>query len=99
MDNVPGAREKAEKGELLFGTIDTFLMWSLSKRQIFATDYTNASRTMLFNIHTLEWDNELLELFDIPRSMLPEVHPSSYHYGYASRSNYWPSYSYPWCSW
>ena len=86
LDNVPGAREKAEKGELLFGTIDTFLMWSLSKRQIFATDYTNASRTMLFNIHTLEWDNELLELFDIPRSMLPEVHPSSYHYGYASEA-------------
>jgi glycerol kinase len=86
LDNVPGAREKAEKGELLFGTIDTFLMWSLSKRQIFATDYTNASRTMLFNIHTLEWDNELLELFDIPRSMLPEVHPSGYHYGYASEA-------------
>lgn len=81
LDNVEGARRKAEKGELAFGTIDTFLLWQLSKGTIFATDYTNASRTMLFNIHSLKWDNELLRLFDIPSSMLPEVHPSSYLYG------------------
>ena len=81
LDNVDGAREKAESGELLFGTIDTYLLWQLSRGKIFATDYTNASRTMLFNIHTLEWDKELLALFDIPESMLPEVHPSSYNYG------------------
>ena len=81
LDNVEGAREEAEKGELLFGTIDTFLLWKLSRRKIFATDYTNASRTMLFNIHTLKWDKELLKLFEIPESMLPEVHPSSYNYG------------------
>ena len=83
LDNVPGAREKAERGELAFGTIDTFLVWNLTREHVHATDYTNASRTMLFNIHTLEWDDELLELFDIPKSMLPEVHPSSYLYGYS----------------
>lgn len=81
LDNVEGARERAEKGELLFGTVDTYLMWQLSRGKIFATDYTNASRTMLFNIHTLKWDKELLELFDIPECMLPEVHPSGYNYG------------------
>lgn len=81
LDNVEGARERAERGDLLFGTVDTYLMWHLSKGRIFATDYTNASRTMLYNIHTLDWDDELLQLFDIPRSMLPEVHPSSYNYG------------------
>lgn len=86
LDNVPGAREKAERGELCFGTVDTYIMWSLSERSIFATDYTNASRTMLFNIHTLEWDEELLQLFNIPRTMLPEVHPSGYLYGYASEA-------------
>ena len=83
LDNVEGARKKAEEGRLLFGTVDTYLMWRLSGGRVFATDYTNASRTMLFNIHTLEWDEELLALFGIPRSMLPEVHPSSYMYGYA----------------
>lgn len=67
-----GARDRAERGELLFGTVDTFLMWHLSKGKIFATDYTNASRTMLFNIHTLTWDDELLRLFGVPRVMLPE---------------------------
>ena len=81
LDNVPGARERAEKGELLFGTVDTYLMWQLSRGKIFATDYTNACRTMLFNIHTLEWDKELLELFGIPACMLPEVHSSGYNYG------------------
>lgn len=90
LDNVNGAREKAEKGELLFGTVDTYLMWNLSSREnrIHATDYTNASRTMLFNIHTLDWDEELLKLFDIPKSMLPSVHPSSYLYGYVDESQY-----------
>lgn len=82
LDNVPGARTKAENGELLFGTVDTYLMWKLSAGRIFATDYTNASRTMLYNIHTLGWDDELLELFGVPRCMLPEVLPSSGIFGY-----------------
>ena len=82
LDNVDGAREKAEKGELLCGTVDTWLMWNLSGRTIFATDVTNASRTILFNIHTLQWDDELLSLFNIPRSLLPEVKPSSGLFGY-----------------
>ena len=81
LDNVEGARERAERGELAFGTVDTFLLWQLSKGRIFATDYTNASRTMLFNIHKLKWDKELLRLFDIPESMLPEVRSSSHMYG------------------
>ncbi len=81
LDNVDGARERAKRGELLFGTVDTYLMWQLSRGKIFATDYTNASRTMLFNIHTLEWDKDLLQLFDIPECMLPEVHPSGYNFG------------------
>lgn len=85
LDNVEGARERAKQGGLCFGTVDTFLMWQLSGGKIFATDYTNASRTMLFNIHNLEWDDELLSLFDIPRSMLPEVKPSSCFYGVTSR--------------
>ena len=83
LDNVDGAREKAERGELCFGTIDTWLMWKLSGGKVHATDYTNASRTMLFNIHTLEWDKELLELFGIPESILPEVKPSSGIFGYS----------------
>ncbi|MEG2014437.1 MAG: glycerol kinase GlpK [Clostridia bacterium] len=86
LDNVEGAREKANGGELLFGTVDTYLMWQMSKGKIFATDYTNASRTMLYNIHELKWDDELLELFDIPKCMLPEVHPSSYMYGYTDET-------------
>ncbi len=81
LDNVDGARERAERGELAFGTVDTFVLWQLSGGRIFATDYTNAARTMLFNIHSLKWDKELLRLFDIPESMLPEVHPSGYNYG------------------
>ena len=81
LDNVEGAKEKALNGELLFGTVDTYLMWHLSGGKIHATDYTNASRTMLFNIHELKWDKELLELFGIPESMLPSVHPSGYNYG------------------
>ncbi len=82
LDNVAGARERAEKGELLFGTIDTFIMWHLSQGKIFATDFTNAARTMLYNIHDLCWDDELLGLFRIPKCMLPEVKPSSSFYGY-----------------
>ncbi|MCD8200941.1 MAG: glycerol kinase GlpK [Clostridia bacterium] len=82
LDNVPGARERAGKGELLFGTVDTYIMWYLSGKKVFATDYTNAARTLLFNIHTLEWDKELLELFGVPACMLPSVRPSGYFYGY-----------------
>jgi len=82
LDHVPGAREKAAKGDLMFGTIDTWLLWNLSGRRVHATDVTNASRTMLFNIHTLEWDQDILDLLDIPQSLLPEVKPSSAIYGY-----------------
>ena len=81
LDNVAGARERAERGDILFGTIDTWLLWNLSKGKIHATDFSNASRTMLFNIHQLSWDNELLELLDIPQNILPEVLPSSHIYG------------------
>ncbi len=77
LDNVDGARKKAENGELLFGTVDTWLIWNFSKGQNFITDPSNASRTLLFNIHTLTWDKELLEIFNIPETMLPEVVPSS----------------------
>lgn len=82
LQNVEGAREKAEAGELCFGTVDTWLLWNLTGGKSFATDYSNASRTMLFNIHTLSWDEELLALFDIPKSMLPEVFPSSHIFGH-----------------
>lgn len=82
LDHVPGAREKAAKGDLMFGTIDTWLLWNLSGRRVHATDVTNASRTMLFNIHTLDWDRDILDLLDIPQSILPEVKPSSAIYGY-----------------
>jgi glycerol kinase len=81
LDNVPGAREKAEQGKLCFGTVDTWLIWKLSRSALFMTDVSNASRTLLLNIHTLEWDTELLELFDIPRAMLPEIKQSSEIYG------------------
>ncbi|HAS45629.1 MAG TPA: glycerol kinase [Microscillaceae bacterium] len=81
LDNVPNARERAQKGELLFGTVDTWLIWKLTKGLVHATDYSNASRTMLFNIKTLQWDDKLLEALDIPREMLPEVKNSSDHYG------------------
>ena len=82
LDHVPGAREKAAKGDLMFGTIDTWLLWKLSGRRVHATDVTNASRTMLFNIHTLEWDQDILDLLEIPQSLLPVVKPSSAIYGY-----------------
>ena len=81
LDNVPTAREKAEKGELLFGTVETWLIWKLTKGKVHVTDYSNASRTMLFNINSLEWDEEILKELDIPGSMLPEVRPSSCIYG------------------
>ena len=81
LDNVEGARDAANRGELLMGTIETWLIWKLTKGKVFATDYTNASRTMLFNIHTLDWDDDLLQLFDIPRSMMPDVLPCDAVYG------------------
>ena len=81
LDHVEGAQERAEKGELLFGTIDSWLIFKLTNRGVHATDVSNASRTMLYNIKTMSWDEELCRLFDIPMKMLPEVKPSSYHYG------------------
>ncbi len=86
LENVEGARERAEKGELLFGTIDTWLIWNLTGGKVHVTDYSNASRTMMFNIHTLEWDDEILKILDIPRCMLPEPKPSSCIYGYTDPS-------------
>jgi glycerol kinase len=82
LDNVEGLRERAEKGELCFGTIDSWLLWKLTNGQVHATDVSNASRTMLFNIYTMQWDHDLLKLFDIPASMLPEVRSSSEIYGH-----------------
>lgn len=82
LDNVEGARDKAMRGELCFGTVDSWLIWNLTGGKVHATDYSNASRTMLFNINTLEFDEELLKIFDIPSSMLPEVKPSSCIFGY-----------------
>lgn len=84
LENVEGAREAAEKGDLLFGTIDTWLIWKLTAGEVFVTDYTNASRTMLYNIHDLCWDDEILSVMNIPKSMLPEVKPSSCVYGYTN---------------
>jgi len=81
LDNIPNARERARKGEILFGTVDTWLIWKLTNGRTHVTDPTNASRTMIFNIHTLDWDDELLDMLDIPRAMLPEVKPSSCVYG------------------
>lgn len=81
LDNVEGAREKAENGDLLFGTIDTWLVWKLSGGKAHVTDYSNASRTLMFNIHDLQWDDELLDMLTVPKSMLPEVRPSSEVYG------------------
>ncbi|MGE5589148.1 MAG: glycerol kinase GlpK [Bacillota bacterium] len=82
LDNVPGARERAAKGEILFGNVDTWLMWKLSGGKVHATDYSNASRTMIFNIHSLDWDDEILNEMGIPRAMLPKAMPSSAVYGY-----------------
>lgn len=86
LDNVLGARQKAEHGDLLFGTVETWLIWKLTKGAVHVTDYSNASRTMLFNINTLEWDDEILTELDIPKCMLPEVKPSSCVYGTADPS-------------
>ena len=83
LDNVEGAREKAEAGQLLFGTVETWLIWKLTCGKIHVTDYSNASRTMLFNIHTLDWDDEILKILDIPRCMLPQPVPNSEFYEYA----------------
>ncbi|BAY29149.1 glycerol kinase [Nostoc carneum NIES-2107] len=84
LDNVPYAREKAERGELAFGTVDSWLMWKLTQGELHITDVTNACRTLLFNIHTQQWDDELLSILNIPRSLLPEVRSSSEVYGYTS---------------
>ena len=81
LENVDGARDMAERGELLFGTVDTWLIWNLTKGRVFVTDYTNASRTMLFDIHKRQWDDEILSYLGIPKCMLPEVKPSSCVYG------------------
>ncbi|MGL4269810.1 MAG: glycerol kinase GlpK [Plesiomonas sp.] len=81
LDHVEGARERAKRGELLFGTVDTWLVWKMTQGRVHVTDYTNASRTMLFNIHTLDWDSKMLDALDIPRAMLPQVRPSSEVYG------------------
>lgn len=86
LEHVDGARERARKGELLFGTVDTWLIWNLTKGAVFVTDYTNASRTMLFDIHKLCWDKKILDYFDIPECMLPQVKPSSAIYGYTNAS-------------
>jgi glycerol kinase len=85
LDHVEGARELANKGELIFGTIDTWLVWKLTNGKVHVTDVTNASRTMLFNIHTLQWDKELLEILDVPAAMLPEVKSSSEIYGHTTQ--------------
>ena len=81
LNNVPGVREKAEAGELAFGTVDTWLVYKLTKGKVHVTDYSNASRTLLFNINTLEWDDELCERLEVPKCMLPEAKPSSCVYG------------------
>lgn len=88
LDNVEGARSKAEKGELLFGTIDTWIIWKLTEGQVHVTDYSNASRTLMFNIHDLKWDEELLKILTVPSSMLPKVRPSSEIYGHVSKNHF-----------
>ncbi len=86
LDHVPGARPAARRGELAFGTVDTWLMWQLTAGQVHATDVTNASRTMLLNVHSNTWDDELLALLDVPRELLPTVHPSSHIYGHTQQA-------------
>ncbi|MDO4507049.1 MAG: glycerol kinase GlpK [Spirochaetales bacterium] len=87
LDNVEGAREKAVQGKLLFGTVETWLIWKLTDKKVHVTDYSNASRTMMFNINTLQWDDEILAELNIPKSMLPEAKPSSCVYGYTASGN------------
>ncbi len=91
LDNVEGAQEKAENGDLLFGTIDSWLVWKLTDGQVHVTDYSNASRTMLYNIHRLEWDQEILDLLNIPASMLPEVKSNSEVYGHTRSYHFYGS--------
>ncbi len=91
LDQVPGAQERAENGELMFGTIDTWISWKLSGGAIHVTDYTNASRTMLFNIHTLQWDDEILRILNIPKAMLPEVRSNSEVYGQTAAYHFYGS--------
>src|SRR5690606_2130786 len=81
LDENPGLRQRAAAGDVLFGTVDSYLLWRLTGGRCHATDYSNASRTLVYNIHSLDWDDELLNILDIPRAMLPEVHPSSHHFG------------------
>ncbi|MDF7638024.1 glycerol kinase GlpK [Lactobacillus sp. ESL0791] len=88
LDHVPGSQERAEKGELLFGTIDSWLVWKLTDGEVHVTDYTNASRTMLFNIHDLKWDQDILKLLNIPEKMLPQVKANSEVYGYTKPYNF-----------
>ncbi|MGD8190585.1 glycerol kinase GlpK [Brevibacillus ginsengisoli] len=88
LDNVEGAREKAERGDLLFGTIDTWIIWRLTAGRTHVTDYSNASRTLMYNIHDLQWDKELLDILGVPASMLPEVKPSSEVYGYTDETHF-----------
>jgi len=87
LDNVPKVKEKAKKGKVLFGTVDSWLLWKLTGGKVHSTDYTNASRSMLFNIHDLRWDEELLDILDIPPEILPEVKSSRYVYGYTKRND------------
>lgn len=91
LDHVEGAQERAERGELMFGTIDTWISWKLSGGAFHVTDYTNASRTMLFNIHTLQWDDEILKILNIPKVMLPEVHSNSEVYGLTADYHFYGS--------
>lgn len=91
LDHVPGAREKAERGELLFGTVDTWIVWRLTNHKAHVTDYSNASRTLMFNIHELDWDEELLAKLKVPRSMLPMARPSSEVYGYTDEAHFFGS--------
>lgn len=88
LDNVEGAREKAEAGDLLFGTIDTWVIWKLTQGKVHVTDYSNASRTLMYNIYDLQWDDELLELLTVPKSMLPDVRPSSEVYGHTAAKHF-----------
>ncbi len=96
IDNVSGVKEKIIKNEVCFGTVDTWLLWNLSQNGVHATDYTNASRTMIYNINTLEWDQELLDIFDIPQNILPKVYPSSHHYANTNPTHFF-GYEIPIC--
>jgi glycerol kinase len=90
LDNVPKVREDAKRGKVLFGTVDSWLVWKLTGGKSHLTDYTNASRTMLFNIHSFEWDKELTDIFDVPEEILPQVRPSGDIYGYTEESEVLP---------